>query len=194
MFFEKGCVWSGNRYGKVGVGVIEVYFDDFKVIHTKSPIVQQESFYPFGLSFDSYSRENSVENRYLYNQGTGDRTFKTERVYELELNIDQSKYRSYDYITGRWWQVDPLADQAGQESWSTYQYAFDNPIRFSDPYGDCVPFCLAIPIIIEGASLIVEAAIVAGVGTAIVATAETYGPQILDAMGNVSPYSTPALD
>ncbi|MBS1506688.1 MAG: hypothetical protein JSS79_08585, partial [Bacteroidetes bacterium] len=30
----------------------EVYFDDFKVQQIKSPVVQQEDFYPFGLSFN----------------------------------------------------------------------------------------------------------------------------------------------
>jgi len=46
---------------------LEVYFDDFKVTHSKSPIVQSDDYYPFGLTFNSYSRENSVANKYLYN-------------------------------------------------------------------------------------------------------------------------------
>ena len=81
-----------------------------------------------------------MENRYLYNQGAGEKTFKTERIYDLGLNVDQSRDRVYDYITGRWWQVDPKADQGGQESWSTYHYSFNNPIRYNDPLGDC-PEC-----------------------------------------------------
>lgn len=119
--------------------LVEVYFDDFKVTQNKSAIIQSDSFYPFGLTFDSYQRENSVENRYLYNQGTGEKTFKTERVYDLGLNVDMSRDRVYDYVTGRWWQVDPKGDKEGQESWSTYQYGFDNPVRYNDPYGDCIP-------------------------------------------------------
>jgi RHS repeat-associated protein len=100
-----------------------------------------DNYYPFGLTFNSYQRENSTENKYLYNQGTGEKTFKTERILDLGLNVDMSRDRVYDYLTGRWWQVDPKADQGGQESWSTYQYGFDNPIRYNDPYGDCIP-CL----------------------------------------------------
>jgi RHS repeat-associated protein len=118
---------------------VEVFFDDFRVEHIKSPVVQMEDYYPFGLTFNSYKRENSTENRYLYNQGTGEKTFKTERIIDLELNVDQSKYRTYDYLTGRWWQIDPKADQGGQEAWSSYHYSFNNPIRYSDPYGDCPP-------------------------------------------------------
>ena len=114
-------------------------------------------YYPFGLTFNSYSRENSTENKYLYNQGTGEKTFKTERVYDLGLNVDQSKYRTYDYLTGRWWQVDPKADQGGQESWSTYQFGFNNPIRNNDPEGDIV---FAIPLVYYA---------VAAVGAAVIA-------------------------
>jgi RHS repeat-associated protein len=116
-----------------------------------------DNYYPFGLTFNSYSRENSTENKYLYNQGTGEKTFKTERVYDLGLNVDQSKYRTYDYLTGRWWQVDPKADQGGQESWSTYQFGFNNPIRNNDPEGDIV---FAIPLVYYA---------VAAVGAAVIA-------------------------
>jgi len=118
---------------------MEVYFDDFKVTHIKSPIIQTEDFYGFGLSFNSYSRESSIENKYLYNQGASDKKFLTERVLDLGLAVDLSKDRTYDYVTGRWWQIDPKADKEGQESWSPYNYAFDNPIRYNDPYGDCIP-------------------------------------------------------
>ena len=47
--------------------LVEVYFDDFKVTHTKSPVIQSEDFYPFGLSFNSHQRENSLTNQYKYN-------------------------------------------------------------------------------------------------------------------------------
>lgn len=117
----------------------EVYFDDFKVTHTKSPVIQSDDYYPFGLTFNSYSRENSLENRYLYNQGTGEITFKTERILDLELNVDQSKYRTYDYTTGRWWQVDPLADAGDLVELTPYNYSFNNPVRYNDPNGDCPP-------------------------------------------------------
>jgi RHS repeat-associated protein len=98
-------------------------------------------YYPFGLTFNSYQRENATENRYLYNQGTGEKTFKTERTYDLGLNVDQSKYRTYDYITGRWWQIDPKADEGDLSSLTPYNYSFNNPILYGDPEGDC-PTCL----------------------------------------------------
>src|SRR5690348_128203 len=122
-----------------------------KVEHIKSPVVQMDDYYPFGLTFNSYKRENSTENRYLYNQGTGEKTFRTERVYDLGLNIELSRYRTYDYVTGRWWQVDPLADQQTLASLTPYNYSYNNPILYSDPEGDC-PLCIT-----AGAGAIIRA-------------------------------------
>src|SRR5690606_29352640 len=90
---------------------LEVFFDDFKVEHVKSAVVQMDDYYPFGLTFNSYQRENTLQNKYLYNQGTGDKKFLTERIFDLGLNVDFTKYRTYDPATGRWWQIDPLASQ-----------------------------------------------------------------------------------
>jgi len=79
-----------------------------------------------------------VPNNFLFNQGTGAKQFKTERVFDLGLNVDMTKFRVYDPAIERWWQVDPKSDQGGQESWSPYQYALDNPISHNDPFGDIV--------------------------------------------------------
>jgi len=51
-----------------------------------------------------------------------------------------TKFRMYDYALGRFTSIDPLADANPQESWTPYQYAFNSPIQYNDPYGDC-PKC-----------------------------------------------------
>jgi RHS repeat-associated protein len=113
---------------------VEVYFDDFRVTNTKSAVVQMDDYYPFGLSFNSFRRENLVQNKYLFNKGS-------ERDDALGLSVDFTKYRSYESQTGRWLQVDPKAAQEGQEIWSPYNFSFNNPVRYNDPDGDCIP-CL----------------------------------------------------
>ncbi|MHB2154392.1 RHS repeat-associated core domain-containing protein [Calditrichota bacterium GD2] len=44
--------------------------------------------------------------------------------------------RYYDAATGRWLQVDPLADN--YPSWSPYNYTLNNPIKNVDPDGNFV--------------------------------------------------------
>ncbi|MEM0942294.1 MAG: RHS repeat-associated core domain-containing protein, partial [Bacteroidota bacterium] len=117
---------------------VAIHWDDFTVYHGKTNVVQAQNFYPFGLQFGEYQRTASTPQRYLFNQGIGAINFPTERIFELD--VDMTKHRVYDYVLGRFWQVDPLANVASQESWTSYHYALNNPILYSDPYGDC-PKC-----------------------------------------------------
>lgn len=89
-----------------------------------------DNYYPFGLTFNSYQRENAVKNQYLYNNGA-------ERQDELDLNVDATKFRMYDPAMGRWWQIDPKVDEF--YGWTSYNYSLDNPVRYNDPNGDCPP-------------------------------------------------------
>jgi len=94
---------------------VEVYFDDFKVTHTKSPVVQSDDYYPFGHKFNSYARENSLQNRMKLFQGQ-------EHVDDLGLNWDSFKWRNHMPDIGRFFNIDKLADK----------YVHNSPYAFSE--------------------------------------------------------------
>jgi RHS repeat-associated protein len=104
---------------------VDVYFDDFKVEHKKSNVISSQDYYPFGLTFNAYIKENSAKQNYGYNS----------KEMQGELNLGWLDYgaRMYDPSIGRWMVVDPLSEIGRR--WSTYNYALDNPIRFIDPDG-----------------------------------------------------------
>src|SRR6185295_8444358 len=83
-----------------------VYFDDFKVTHTKSNLIQANEYYPFGMqTASSWTRESVTGNNFLHNGGTELNT--TTSLYDLD-------YRNYDPILGRMNQVDPMVESYTQ--------------------------------------------------------------------------------
>ncbi len=108
-----------------GQGTNWVYFDDLKVTHTKTNVIQYSEYYPFGLQAStSWTRDQATGNNFLYNAANELNT--TTGWYEMF-------YRSYDPAIARFMQIDPLATKYG--SLSGYNYAFNNPVMFSDPSG-----------------------------------------------------------
>ncbi len=104
---------------------VNVHFDDFTVYHGKTNVVQADDYYPFGLTFNSYSRTAAISNNFKYNS--------FEHMTDLNLNLYDYQARYYDPAIGRFIQVDPAADLMRRHS--PYNYAFDNPMRFIDPDG-----------------------------------------------------------
>jgi RHS repeat-associated protein len=82
-------------------------------------------YYPFGLTFNSYTRENAIPQKYLYNG--------KELQTDLGLNWEDYGARMYDPTIGRWFVPDPLAENF--MSLSPYAYALNNPISFVDIEG-----------------------------------------------------------
>ncbi|MEJ0055862.1 MAG: hypothetical protein WDN75_09560 [Bacteroidota bacterium] len=104
-------IWLSNEE----TSPVEVYFDDFKVTHIKSPVIQTDSYYPFGLRFDSYSRESSLPNKTKLFQGQ-------EHIDDLGLNWDSFKWRNHQPDIGRFFNVDPLSQK----------YVYNSPYAFSE--------------------------------------------------------------
>ncbi len=53
--------------------------------HVKSSVIQMDDYYPFGLTFNSFQRENSTKNSYLLNG--------IEKQEEFGLEWDLAAFR-----------------------------------------------------------------------------------------------------
>lgn len=93
---------------------MEVYFDDLRIGHKHGPVIQGDDYYPFGLTFNSYQRENSVDQRWKF-QGQ-------EHIDDLGLNWDSFKWRNHQPDIGRFFNIDPLAEK----------YYYNSPYAFSE--------------------------------------------------------------
>ncbi|WKN43941.1 RHS repeat-associated core domain-containing protein [Tunicatimonas pelagia] len=113
--------------------VTPAYFDDFKIEHEHSLVIADESYYPFGLTHTQPL--NDPSSKYLYNG--------FELQDELSLDLYDYQARFYDPVLGRFINVDPAADLMRRHS--PYNYAFDNPIRFTDPDGMLPQECCGGP-------------------------------------------------
>lgn len=105
--------------------LVEFYVDDVTVTQTPTNVIQYNEYYPFGLlTQNSWTRENTTGNNFLYNAGN-------------ELNTSTGNYemffRGYDPVLGRMLQVDPMAGKYA--SLTPYNYSFNDPVYWNDPSG-----------------------------------------------------------
>lgn len=84
-------------------------------------------YYPYGKILREYV--NGEREKFL--------TTTNER--DAETGIDYRWHRYSDSDIGRFLSVDPKDDLF--TSWSPYNYVFNNPVKITDPNGDC-PWCL----------------------------------------------------
>ena len=108
---------------------INVYFDNLQVTHTRGPLIQEDHYYPFGLTMSGISSKALAfgkENRNKFNGGV-------ELESDLGLDLYKTFFRPYDPQTGRFTGIDIRAEE--QFMFSPYCFAYDNPILFNDPLG-----------------------------------------------------------
>ncbi|AFM02648.1 RHS repeat-associated core domain protein [Bernardetia litoralis DSM 6794] len=104
-----------------------VYFDNLELrIESDSTLVitQEHHYYPFGMNMSGIERDGEL--KYQFNG-----MVEKEEAFGLELY--ETPFRSYDAQLGRFWQVEPLADE--YHGVSMYQFGYNNPISHNDPTG-----------------------------------------------------------
>ncbi|WP_273211719.1 RHS repeat-associated core domain-containing protein [Runella zeae] len=105
------------------------FFDNLSITNDPPAIVQENHYDPWGWNLVGIEVQGDAEHKWQY--------LDREKIEDLGLEWYDLKARGYESVLGRFHSVDPLPDAQGQESLSTYQYGWNNPVRLSDPNGNC---------------------------------------------------------
>ncbi len=106
----------------------DVYFDDFKVTHVKSPVIETNDYYSGGAMFNTYTRENSLLNRFKYQH--------KEFQDDLGINLYDFHWRQYDPWILRTTTMDPESEKF--YPWSPYSWEMGDPVKNVDHDGRIV--------------------------------------------------------
>ncbi|WP_160715072.1 DUF6443 domain-containing protein [Chitinophaga solisilvae] len=107
----------------------DVLFDNISVLDISGPLLEETHYYPFGLTMAGISSNALKGTNYPVNKNKFN---GIELNSDLDLYSYEAHYRNLDPQLGRWWQIDPKPNDAI----SPYTAMNNNPIRYSDFWGD----------------------------------------------------------
>ena len=95
-----------------------------KSLNGSAEVLEENNYYPFGLKREGY---NVLAGNPAYSYGYNGK--------ELQKETGWGDYGARMYMAdiGRWVVIDPLAEQ--MRRYSPYNYAFNNPVSYTDPDG-----------------------------------------------------------
>lgn len=100
-----------------------------------SPFLQvkeENNYYPFGMKHEGYnSAIVGIQNDYKYNG----KELQDEEISGKKLQWYDYNARNYDPSIGKFFNIDPLADEPTQIDKSPYAYVWNNPVKMIDPTG-----------------------------------------------------------
>ncbi|SHN25005.1 DUF6443 domain-containing protein [Chitinophaga sp. CF418] len=118
----------------------DVYFDNIIVNHLDGPLLEENHYYPYGLSMAGISSRSLKGVGYPENKLKFSGKEYQDKEFSDGWNLELYDFgaRMYDPQIGRWHVPDPLSSKF--PSVSSYVYALNDPAFYVDPDGmDVVP-------------------------------------------------------
>ena len=99
-----------------------MFFDNLQVTHVRGHLLEESHYYPFGLTMGGISSKAAGIRENKKQKFQGQELASNEFSDGSGLEMYEFKWRMHDLQTGRFWQIDPLAEK----------YVYNSTYAFSE--------------------------------------------------------------